>query len=80
MKKIYFEDQGQDFLWWVINKDGLVTDCGPFQKQVWTGNTVVDHDHIKVGETIDIILKSPKGMRGLNIREVNYKIEKIESI
>lgn len=37
---LHFEDKGQDFLWWEIDKNGLVVDCGPSQSWVWVGSTV----------------------------------------
>lgn len=35
--EIHFEDNGQDFLFWVINEKGLVVDSQPFQASVWRG-------------------------------------------
>lgn len=34
-----FEDNGQDFLEWII-KDGVVIDCQPFQSWLWVGREV----------------------------------------
>ena len=34
---IEFEDHGQDFLKWYIDKNGYVLDSRPFQKGVWIG-------------------------------------------
>ncbi len=52
MKRVYFEDHGQDFLWWDVNEDGLVVDCGPFQASIWSGSLVVSK--IEVGALISI--------------------------
>lgn len=39
--RVYFEEKGQDFDWWDIEKMGptmgKVIDCGPFQASVWVG-------------------------------------------
>jgi hypothetical protein len=37
MRRIHFEDRGQDFLWFDIDSDGKVVDCGPFQAWLWVG-------------------------------------------
>jgi len=44
-RKLHFEDQGQDFLWWEINDQDEVVDCGPFQASVWVGcQLIIDNE------------------------------------
>jgi hypothetical protein len=51
MKKIYFEDKGQDALWWIINKKGVVIDCN-LQLWKWKGCLVLDPQTIKEGDNL----------------------------
>lgn len=74
MKKIYFEDHGQDFLWWTIDRDGFVIDCGPFQASVWVGSQVLQPYNLKVGGEVDFNTK-----RG-SLLTLKYKIKKIEAV
>lgn len=74
MKRIYFEDNGQDFLWWEINEAGIVVDCSPFQSAVWEGSEVIAPDFIKVGDQLEFISKYRDGLRTLI-----HKVEKIVS-
>jgi hypothetical protein len=39
MRKIHFEDHGQDFLWFIVDETGKVQDAGPFQGWLWAGKT-----------------------------------------
>lgn len=39
MRTLKFEDHGQDFLEWDIDRNGVVIDCRPFQS-VWIGTKV----------------------------------------
>jgi hypothetical protein len=57
MPTIYFLDEGQDFLEWDINEEGVVTACRPFQGWVWVGTKVKNKD-IKPGDTLDITSKA----------------------
>lgn len=45
MQTIIFEDQGQDFLEWIIH-NGVVVDCQPSQSFVWVGREVMVKDDI----------------------------------
>lgn len=64
---IEFEDNGQDFLQWLVAPDGTILDCGPLQFSVWSKCKVVatstssktgkDHVHIKRGEEPETVLK-----------------------
>jgi hypothetical protein len=74
-KKIFFEDRGQDFLWWVVDDKGAVIDCGPFQATVWTKCTVLNHDRLFVGG--GVLIKTPQEEKPLTI---NYLIESIETL
>jgi len=48
-RQIEFEDHGQDFLTWTINRLGRVVDCQPFQASVWVGGYVMNHEELAVG-------------------------------
>lgn len=69
--RIYFEDHGQDFLWWDIDSLGAVVDCGPFQASVWVGSCL-DLPIPEVGERPYFETKYGDYL------ELNYAIEKIE--
>ncbi|WP_336834387.1 hypothetical protein [Sphingobacterium siyangense] len=60
MKKIHFEDNGQDFLWWEIDPDGVVVGCGPFQHNVWVGSTVINHLRLRAGGPVYFISNQGK--------------------
>ncbi|HAZ00683.1 MAG: hypothetical protein A2W90_14495 [Bacteroidetes bacterium GWF2_42_66] len=72
-KKIYFEDHGQDFLWWIIDENGTVIDCGPFQASVWVDCKVLNNE-IEIGEFV--VFETKVG----DIMELKYSIEKIEEL
>jgi hypothetical protein len=57
MKRIHFEDNGQDFLRWLITDEGMVVDCQPFQAHVWTGTKVLNHQIINPGAQLFVQLK-----------------------
>lgn len=42
MKRITFEDKGQDFLRWIIDEDNIVIDSQPFQGWLWCGYVVIE--------------------------------------
>lgn len=76
VKRIYFEDKGQDFLWWDIDTDPKhaypkVVDCGPFQGWLWTKYYVLSA--IRKGSR-PTICKGPDE----DSLKLNYKIVKIE--
>ena len=54
LKKVTFNDEGQDFLEWDIDK-GMVVACRPFQERVWKG-TKVHTRKIRPGGYLDITL------------------------
>lgn len=74
--RVYFEDHGQDFLFWDIdNNTGEVVDCQPFQAFHWTGRIVANVSTLAVGAYV--ALKRLKGEADLVIK---YPIEKVETI
>ncbi len=75
--KITFEDEGQDFLEWFIDKDGFVLDSKPFQRSVWAGKHTVP-DFVQVGDLLPIFMEERKGKDCFST--VNYPIKKIEII
>lgn len=73
MKRIHFEDHGQDFLWWDIDEEGCVIDCGPFQADVWIGVLTSFPKNINVGDKLIFV-------GNFGPRELNYRVEKIVDI
>lgn len=70
VRKLHFEDNGQDFLWWDINEDNLVVAVGPFQYDIWSGLHV---SSIACGtEPIIMVDENP--------RQLKHKIIKIEEL
>lgn len=51
MKRIIFEDHGQDFLEWVIDETNTVVECEPAQGFVWNQSVVLT---MEVGEQPEI--------------------------
>ena len=72
---ITFEDRGQDFLEWFIDKDGFVLDSQPFQRIIWVGKPTVP-DFVKVGDLLPIFMVERKGKDKFS--HVNYPIKQIE--
>lgn len=71
--RIHIQDHGQDFLWWDVNEDGDVVDCGPFQASVWVGSELrLPVELLEPGDPINFV--SPNG----EFMTLNYAIEKIE--
>lgn len=62
---IYFEDNGQDFLEWFVDKRGEVLHSD-MQSFVWNGK-MIDVNSIKIGKRLKFIDGS----------ELNYKIKKV---
>lgn len=83
--KIYFEDKGQDFLEWTLDKKGFVTKCEPFQDRIWKGTKVILVS-VKIGMRPQIVLEkdinfptnSPEKKYLEVARELNYKIIKVK--
>ena len=70
-RKINFEDRGQDFLWWVIDENYEVTDCGPFQASVWVGSQI-ERETLAVGEQPCFETNTGQYL------QLKYKVESIE--
>lgn len=49
---IEFEDHGQDFITWVVDRYGKVVDCQPFQYWIWTKKEVL-METLQVGQLVD---------------------------
>lgn len=77
MKKIYFEDEGQDVLWWIIDDKGIVKACD-MQEWVWKGTEVLSTEYdcnlnnIEPGDRL--VCKFPDGVCG----KFQHTIEKVE--
>ncbi len=50
---VEFADNGQDFLHWVVNAEGVVIDSRPFQADVWRGLKVTNLAQLKAGGVIE---------------------------
>ena len=76
--KVTFKDEGQDFLWWEIDENGKVVDCGPFQATTWCKCQVVGTtaaptlSDIRKGDHLVIL---PPGGK---IMSLKHPIEKVE--
>lgn len=70
--RITFEDHGQDFLIWQLDNNGIVVDCAPFQAGIWTGMQVIDHESLKLGDTVTF--RSSSG----RMNAMNYPVAAIE--
>lgn len=71
MKKIHFDDQGQDLLWFIINTETeLVESAGPFHNSVYEGAWIPNFN-LKEGDFIEYSNKFGPGT-------IKYPIVKIE--
>ncbi|MCF8218681.1 MAG: hypothetical protein K9J21_06835 [Bacteroidales bacterium] len=73
MIKIELEDKGQDFLYFIIEKDKII-EAGPFQNGLWKGSYVPEK-MLKVGGKV-YIHKPPY----INFGVLNYRIERMYEI
>lgn len=69
--KIFFEDNGQDFLYWIIDDQGRVVSAGPFQNAFWKDN-MVDLDSLEPGKPLFFTFK----LNGESL-ELKHKVEKV---
>lgn len=53
-----FDDQGQDFLRWVLDECGIVIGCEPFQESIWNGVRVLDFQNLTEGDLVSIETKT----------------------
>lgn len=77
MRKIHFEDNGQDFLWWTLDVEGNVIDCGPFQYSIWVGSHVFWNDKIKPGTYLYFRNKNSSNV--LQLKHMVIAIENLEN-
>lgn len=73
--KITFEDEGQDFLEWFIDKDGYVLDSKPFQRNIWAGKST-SPDFVQVGDLLPIFMEEREGQDCFS--HINYPIKEIK--
>ena len=59
---IEFEDQGQDFLTWTLNAQGVVVDCKPLQGRVWCGLEVINQRALQPGAKVEYFKDGHSGM------------------
>lgn len=86
--KIYFEDKGQDFLSWTLDKKGFVIDSEPFQRSIWYGTRVLLIS-LREGLRPILVLKEELENMPLDVSkkkllekatELNYRVIKIEEL
>ncbi len=73
MRRIYFEDHGQDFLSWTVNEQGIVVECEPFQSWLWVGARVLGANHLCRGDVVDFMHKG-----GEPVKTLNYRVERVQ--
>jgi hypothetical protein len=69
---VFFEDNGQDFLEWDINDDGVVLESRPFQSDIWRGTVMKTP---KEGEYPLIISIHSQGVAQLKHRIVRIALK-----
>lgn len=70
--RITFKDEGQDFLVWDINEDGVIVECKPFQFSHWSKWNVMNK-RFNIGSFVHL--------RKINeTMTIKYPIEKIEKL
>ncbi|MCH7400107.1 hypothetical protein MM236_19080 [Belliella sp. DSM 107340] len=76
VRRIHFEDQGQDFLSWDLDRLDEVVGCEPFQGSVWIGCVVITDSEsgLLEGDRPHFVNKIG------NLRQLKYKIERIEEL
>lgn len=75
-RKLHFEDQGQDFLWWEINEEEEVVDCGPFQASIWVGCQLITDSETGLVEGDCPVFMNKQG----EMKQLLYKVEEIEEL
>lgn len=73
--EIQFRDQYQDFLWWKLDAQGNVVDCGPFQYDIWTRGRVTNFTELRVGG--QVVYESESSGREVTIK---YPIRKLRNL
>jgi hypothetical protein len=78
MKKIYFEDDQQDVLWWIIDDEGIVV-ASDMQENIWAGAVVsmtdndINIENIKPGDHLVGVFKDKTPML------FKHAVEKVET-
>jgi hypothetical protein len=75
LTRVYFEDKGQDFLWWDLDHEKKVVDCGPFQASVWEGCIVIDDSECGILPGDRLLINSPHVQELLRL---DYAVHRIE--
>lgn len=75
VRRVYFEDHGQDFMFWDIDASDHIIHAGPFQSMIWGGCRLSGGQTLEPGHQIEFW--SPSANRYLRL---NYPIEKVEFI
>lgn len=68
--KITFKDEGQDFLRWYINPDGVVMDCQPYHGRLFVGKKITNKD-LTLNSYVKYVSNGEE-------RTINYPIAQLE--
>jgi len=81
-KKIWFKDEGQDFLMWEVMADGTIINSEPFQFDIWSNWKVTNFETLKEGGYVQVYLPPGvvKSMPEGKDQTIRYKIEKIQEV
>lgn len=71
---IHFEDQGQDFLTWQLNNQGVVIDSLPFQSSIWCGIKVLEHPRLQLGGIVHFLRPGES-----SVKTIRYPIRALEA-
>lgn len=74
IKTIIFEDCGQDFLAWDVDKDGVVVACRPFQGSFWIGRKVENLADLELGPGQFVQIKGSNG----DLVNINHLVKALE--
>ena len=74
-RQIHFEDNGQDFLSWIIDSNGTVIESNPFQTSIWAGNKVIAPDKLEPGDRVHYISRWTG-----KAQMIRYQITAIENL
>jgi hypothetical protein len=78
--KINLEDNGQDFLFFVTNENGIIIDAKPFQKDVWVGAVIpIDEDLCMLTIGDECPIHHPPTINYGFLKHKVISIEKIET-
>lgn len=80
--KLHLEDQGQDFLWFIVSGN-TIEEAGPFQNSVWAGMKILPPDSYKgqwrKGSRVDFP-EQGKGKAHQRAMRLNYPVIKVERL